>query len=203
VEQAEDGQRFDGGDDSMSVGLRVRRISLSLLFAGAMTGLGPHGQGPRAASIKDPVRVNFACASGEVFAAADIQEAVREIVPPHGGAGSRVWGDRAVALDLNHDRRPEYLVPLSCGATCNCRWAIIALKPSRSLGVIEGCVLDLSVARRGWAQVTAYTHLSAGEGTLTTHDYRSGEYVKNSEVGLKPEVVESFERCKDNESCCP
>ena len=47
----------------------------------------------------------------------------------------------------------------------------------------------------------------AGLGALSMTRERAeklfDEYVKKGEVGLNPQVVETFERCKDNDSCCP
>lgn len=183
--------------------LRVRRVVRVLAIAWSVPGVWGAGPGVAAASRKDPVRINFACASREVFAGSGIQAVAREMVSRHGGGDVHAWGDRAVAIDLNHDGRPEYLVPVSCGARCSCTWAIIATNPARALGIVQGCVVDLSVARRGWAAVTGYTHLPASEGALTTYAYKDGEYRKQVVATLTPLVAESYERCKDKKDCCP
>jgi len=187
----------------MTRNLPVRRVIWTLLITWSMPALWERGQGLIAASIKDPLRLNFACASQGVMADSGIQAFTRGLASRLDDKGVRVWGDRAVAVDLNHDSLPEYLAPLSCGATCNCTWAVIAKGPTRTLGLVDGCVVDLSLARRGWAEVTTYTHLSSSEGTLTTYAYKDGGYRKKAVATLKPHVAESYERCKDNKTCCP
>src|SRR5713101_6751797 len=113
-----------------------------------------------AARSTHPVRLNFVCASPEALARSQVQSVVRELMSTRGEEGSRAWGDRAVAVDLNHDSHPEFLVPLSCGGTCNCTWGIVAEGPPRSLGVIEGCVLEFVWAKDNWISVRSYSHYS-------------------------------------------
>lgn len=103
---------------------------------------------------------------------------------------------------------PEVFVPVKGawgrrGATCRCTWAILATKPARALGIVRGCVVNLSVARRGWAAVSAYTLRSGSEGALETYAYKDGEYRRQIVTTLMPHVVESYARCEDNKDCCP
>ena len=85
--------------------------------------------------------------------------------------------DRAFAFDLNDDRKPEYFVPLVCGATGNCDWGVFASNPARFLGIINGQYIYVHKRRGRWPDVIAYGHFSAAEGTLGTYGFRKGRYV--------------------------
>lgn len=90
--------------------------------------------------------------------------------------GTQYYADRAFAYDLNGDRRPEYFVPLDCGATGNCTYGLFALHPKRFLGKVSGQYIFVHVRRRAWPDLITYTHLSAAEGSLVTYTFRRGQY---------------------------
>lgn len=87
------------------------------------------------------------------------------------------YGDRAFAFDLNGDRRAELFVPLTCGATGNCGWALLTTNRPRLLGIILGQYLYVHRLRGRWPVIIAYGHLSAVEGSLATYRFLNGKYV--------------------------
>jgi hypothetical protein len=86
------------------------------------------------------------------------------------------WPDRAFAFDLNHDGRPEYFVPLTCGAVGNCSWGVYALRPARSLGIVFGQFIYVHKQAARWPRIITYEHMSAAEGVLDTYEFRRGQY---------------------------
>ena len=90
--------------------------------------------------------------------------------------GPRKYGDRAFAFDLDGDQHAELFVPLTCGATGNCGWAVLSARPARLLGVIGGQYVYIHHARHRWPSIITYGHLSVVEGNLTTYRYRKGQY---------------------------
>jgi len=87
------------------------------------------------------------------------------------------YGDRAFSFDLNGDRRAELFVPLTCGATGNCSWAVLTPNRPRLLGIIFGYSLYVHRLRRRWPVIITYGHLSAVEGSLSTYHLVDGKYV--------------------------
>ncbi|HEY8227641.1 MAG TPA: hypothetical protein VIG25_20385 [Pyrinomonadaceae bacterium] len=86
--------------------------------------------------------------------------------------------DRAFVFDLNGDSKPEYFIPLSCGAVGNCDWGVFALNPLRFLGVVNGQYIYVYSRRGGWPAVITYGHLSAIEGSLETYTFSKGRYAR-------------------------
>jgi hypothetical protein len=91
--------------------------------------------------------------------------------------GPPKYGDRAFAFDLNGDGRAEMFVPLTCGATGNCSWAILTTRHPRLLGVVGGESLYLHRKHGGWPVIITYVHVTAGEGSLMTYRVQRGRYV--------------------------
>lgn len=87
------------------------------------------------------------------------------------------YADRAFAFDLNGDRRDELFVPLTCGGTGNCWWAVLSTKPARLLGTINGEYIYVHRRQGRWPIIITYGHVTAVEGTLTTYRYRNYEYL--------------------------
>lgn len=87
------------------------------------------------------------------------------------------YGDRAFAFDLNGDGKPEFFVPLTCGATGNCSWALLTTNNPRLLGIILGQYLYVHRLRGQWPVIITYGHLSALEGSLSTYRFLNGKYV--------------------------
>ena len=88
-----------------------------------------------------------------------------------------VYGNKAIAVDLNKDGKPEYFIPLDCGGTGNCNWGIFALDPPRRLGIMpaQGIYIQHSA---GWPVLATYIHGSATEGLVSVYKYASTRYVK-------------------------
>ena len=126
---------------------------------------------------KPLVKFDFNCASTAAYPDRRlnriVQALIREVNRPS------QYADRAFAFDLNDNRSPEYFVPLNCGVTGNCDWAVLALNPARLLGTINGQYIYVyrSVAR--WPTLITYGHLSAMEGSLVTYRFRKARYVQS------------------------
>jgi hypothetical protein len=94
------------------------------------------------------------------------------------GDGVKIWGDRSFAYDLNGDHKPEYFIPLVCGAVGNCVWGAFALNPSRLLGLMNGENIYVRQRVKRWSALTVYTHNSCCDGFLDTYIFRQGKYAK-------------------------
>jgi hypothetical protein len=91
--------------------------------------------------------------------------------------GPQRFADRTFSFDLNGDRSDEIFVPLTCGATGNCGWALLTTNPSRLLGIIRGQNLYVHRLRGQWPVIITYGHLSAVEGSLTTYRFLKNRYL--------------------------
>jgi hypothetical protein len=120
------------------------------------------------------VKFDWNCATPSVYPKAKLSRLV-EVVQKEVDAPERS-PDRAFAFDLNNDGRPEYFVPLACGATGNCDWGVFALRPIRFLGTVNGEYIYVHKRTGHWPGVITYGHLSAAEGSLYTYLFRKGRY---------------------------
>jgi hypothetical protein len=127
---------------------------------------------------KSLVVFDFNCASTSAYPDRKLNRIVRAAVAALDTGGLR-YADRAFAFDLNDDRSPEYFVPLSCGATGNCDWAVFALNPARLLGTINGQYLYVYGSAARWPTLITYGHLSAVEGSLFTYRFRKTRYLQS------------------------
>ena len=121
---------------------------------------------------KPLVKFDWNCAS--TYPKAKLRRIV-EVAQKREGVVERA-PDRAFAFDLNNDGRPEYFVPLACGATGNCDFGVFALRPTRFLGTVNGQYIYIHKRAGRWPGVITYGHLSAAEGTLFTYFFRKGRY---------------------------
>ena len=105
-----------------------------------------------------------------------LDRVVHHAIQQFGGLGVATWGNRASAYDLDGNSKPEYFIPLRCGATGNCSWGIFGARPSRLLGVIiaENIYVRKRTAR--WATLTGYVHGNVSEGIITDYHFRNGKY---------------------------
>jgi hypothetical protein len=85
--------------------------------------------------------------------------------------------DRAFAFDLNGDRKPEYFVPLFCGAVGNCTWGVFALNPARQLGVVNGEYIYVHKRAGRLPDIVVYYHMNVAEGGLLTYGFIKRKYV--------------------------
>lgn len=125
---------------------------------------------------KSVVRFDWNCASPATYPTAKLSGSVHVALARETNALPRD-ADRAFTLDLNGDRKPEYFVPLTCGATGNCNWGVFGLKPDRLLGVVNGQYVYVQRGTGRWPEVITYGHLSAVEGSLTIYRFVRGKYV--------------------------
>lgn len=89
--------------------------------------------------------------------------------------------DHVFAYDLNRDRRQEYFVRLSCGATGNCLWGIFSDRPARLRGTFTAWFFYIHKRTATWNALTTYTREGADQGVITTLRNRRGKYVQTSE----------------------
>jgi hypothetical protein len=120
------------------------------------------------------IKFDWNCATTSVYPKAKLSRLVEVAQKKEGALGTAP--DRAFAFDLNNDSRPEYFVPLVCGATGNCDWGVFALRPARFLGTVNGQYIYVHKRTGRWPGVIAYGHLSAAEGSLHTYLFRKGRY---------------------------
>jgi hypothetical protein len=123
---------------------------------------------------KPLVKFDWNCASPSVYPKAKLSRLVE--IAQKGEDAEGTAPDRAFAFDLNDDGRPEYFVPLACGATGNCAWGVFAMMPARFLGTVNGQYIYIHARAGSWPGVITYTHLSAAEGALDTYLFRKGRY---------------------------
>ena len=121
------------------------------------------------------VKFDSNCASPSAYPRVRLEQMVRAALRRE-GAGSDAQGDRAFVFDLNGDRKPEYFVPLVCGATGNCAWGVFGLNPARFLGIITGQYIYVHRRAGRWPTIITYGHLSAAEGSLGTYRFSRGQY---------------------------
>jgi len=123
---------------------------------------------------KPLVKFDGNCASTSIYPKAKLRRIVEVAQKRVDASGAAP--DRAFAFDLNNDGRPEYFVPLVCGATGNCAFGMFALRPTRFLGTVNGEYIYIHKRASHWPGVITYGHLSAAEGVLHTYLFRKGRY---------------------------
>ena len=143
---------------------------------------------------------NVVCAKPDL--PPQLKPLVAELVEQYGSHGVKVWGDRAVAVPLHSSGTPMYFVPVSCGATGNCTWGIVATSPVRSLGVTVGAVITVERHGSQWPRIRAFTRTGAGEGDLDTFEFATSEYKLSTSKSLSGATADKFASCIDNERCC-
>jgi hypothetical protein len=128
---------------------------------------------------KPLVKFDWNCASPSTLPKASLSRLIETALQGE-DTGTRYYADRAFAYDLNRDGKPEYFVPLNCGATGNCSFGLFTLNPKKFLGRVGGEYVYVHVHKGGWPDLVTYSHDSAIEGGLTTYTFRRGRY---KEVG--------------------
>jgi hypothetical protein len=150
-----------------------------------------------------PAGFGFVCAKANGRLSSEFGDVLAPLMAQFGGQGVAGWGDRAVSVRLSHGGSPELVVPLSCGATGSCVWAVLASSPARSLGVVSGSVIQLRREKDGWVVLATYSGYGLGTGDFTTYEYAGGSYRKVEVGKLTPSAVDTFQSCVNNEKCCP
>ena len=138
------------------------------------------------------VAISIDCASTGTFPAAVLQAAARDAAEPLSGTGVRTWADRAFGYDLNNDARPEYFVPLVCGATGNCTWAVFAIGPPRLLGRVEGARLYIHEPGAPWSRITGLSTSGTSEGLVTRYAFDGHTYGELDAKELDGAALERF-----------
>jgi hypothetical protein len=126
---------------------------------------------------KPLVKIDWNCASTSIYPRRSLNHVVKAAAK-RATIGVRPWADRAFAFDLNRDRKPEYFVPLICGATGNCTWGVFAARPAKLLGIVGGEYVYIHARFGLWPDLITYGHMSVVEGIVTTYSYRKGQYVQ-------------------------
>lgn len=122
------------------------------------------------------VQFDWNCSSPKTYPSAKLNAVVKRVMKREDFEGFGSYGDRAFAFDLNGDKKPEYFVPLDCGATGNCAWGVFATTPVRELGLIHAEYIYLRRGLGRWPDLATYTHLSAMEGSVMTYRFRGRGY---------------------------
>ena len=143
------------------------------------------------------VTLSFVCASQHKIPA-DVRRTVTDWMSKHDLTGVTRYGDRAALIKMGDPAHLYYFIPMSCGATGNCTWAVAVKGKPGLAGVVEGAVLR--VREEG---IDAFGRGGAGEGTLERYGHDAGQFVSNSTEQLHPDIVDRFAVCIDNEGCCP
>jgi hypothetical protein len=139
------------------------------------------------------IKFNWGCSSTDTFPGA-LKPIVRTTMRRNDFEGFGTWGDRAFVFDLNRDRKPEYFVPLDCGATGNCTWGIFSMHPNRFLGLLVAQYIYVHERKSRYPDLITYIHLSAAEGILKTYRFRGKQYAW---LGDKYETTTGIPRGND------
>src|SRR4029079_1201449 len=79
---------------------------------------------------KHPVtKFDWNCASPSTYPQSKLARIVKDALKHEQPTGD--VPDRALPFDLNQDGKPEYFVPLMCGAVGNCDWGVFTVSPTR------------------------------------------------------------------------
>jgi hypothetical protein len=160
--------------NAMNKVLRATWISLIGLVVGLNSAVAPQNRLWQPIQGKPLTEFDFNCVEASWHPSPQLNDIVQETLRREDSGVSR-YGDRAFAFDLNGDRQNELFVPLTCGATGNCQWAVLATNRPRLLGVIAGQIVYVH-RLRGWPVIITYGNVSAVEGGLTTYRYRNRRY---------------------------
>lgn len=157
----------------------MRRILVFLMFVlVAGFGLQTSAQSSRWSDLEHArlVLLDWNCATPAAFPSARLNQIVKRVMKREGFEGFGSYGDRAFAFDLNGDQKPEYFVPLDCGAVGNCAWGVFATNPVRELGLIHAQYIYVHRSAGRWPDLATYAHMSAVEGVVNTYHFRGQHY---------------------------
>jgi hypothetical protein len=146
---------------------------------------------------------DFDCATSEAFAAGHLAPLVGEAMSAEPAEAGRSFADRAVEADLNSDGAPEFLVPLWCSPTGNCRWAVFGGKPTRAFGQVDASIIRIKASSGRESVILAYEHMSAADGMITTHVLHGGNLVVQSTASISASEAMGRLGCDGNKvPCC-
>jgi hypothetical protein len=176
------------------------RMVLLLLTTGAL--LLPESASGQTQTQRAVRTFTFDCANPQVLQSANLDARDRRALARFADGEPGDWGDRAVATDLNGDNSAELFVPLSCGATCNCTWAIFQKSTSRMLGYVDGCVINIRPNPGAWATVLAYSHMSAADGVIQSYSFAKGAYRGSIPKDITWSEASQKLGCDSRDACC-
>jgi len=169
----------------------IMRYAAALLFALTTRTFGAEASAPTAPTTFPTLVADFDCAKPAAFPAKQLARLASKAVAETPEAVA-TWGERAISVDLNRDGKPEYIVPLRCGATGNCSWGIFAVDPVRSLGNINGARIYIMPVKAGWSEIWTYSAVGAGDGYLVVSAFRNDGYLTLSSSQLPEHENDSF-----------
>lgn len=156
--------------------LRAAIISLLFVLLGSNSHLTAQNRLWRSAQGKPLTEFDWNCAETSWHPTRPVNNIVQAALRREDDGPPR-YADRAFAFDLNGDGTAELFVPLTCGATGNCGWAVLTTNRPRLLGIIWGQYIYVHRLRGRWPVIITYGHLSVVEGDLTTFRFRNNRYV--------------------------
>jgi hypothetical protein len=156
--------------------LRASTVLSLLVLLGSNSHLAAQNRLWRSAQSKPLTQFDWNCADTSWHPTRRVSNIVQVALRRQGDGPPR-YADRAFAFDLNGDGTDELFVPLTCGATGNCGWALLTTDRRRLLGIIGGQYFYVHRLRGRWPVIITYGHLSAVEGSLSTYHFRDNRYV--------------------------
>jgi len=191
----------DGAPSRWTVWIN-RSIIASILAIGSIAAaLAATSTQPQTQPARTMSTFTFDCASPDMLKATHLEAAARQALDSLGDSGTRNWADRAVLADLNDDGSPEVFVPLSCGATCNCTWAVFQQAPPRLIGQMGACVLHIQPGKP-WATVLTYSQMSDEDGFLQPYSFEKDSYRGSALSEVAWSAASSKLECAKAERCC-
>src|SRR6185312_9635323 len=156
--------------------IRVATISVVFVLLGSSADLVAQNRLWRSAQSRLVTKFDWNCAKTS-WRPTRAENNIVQVALRREDNGPGRYADRAFAYDLNRDGTAELFVPLTCGATGNCGWAVLTTTRPRLLGIISGQDVYVHSLRGRWPIIITYGHLSAVEGALETFRFLNNRYV--------------------------
>ena len=139
--------------------------------------------------------IDFDCATEAALDGVPFKPLIEAALRAASEDGVRAWGDRA-ALVMSPDHVATYFVPLTCGGTGNCTWAVFGGASAREYGIVEGAMLCVQPLRMGKVSVLAYAASSAMGGRMTSYEFKRKRLhaTKTREVSTEEAVANPCSR---------
>jgi hypothetical protein len=133
---------------------------------------------PRWLALKNKPLVTFSwgCATTDALPKRELDRLLDRTLARKKKDGGIEFADRAFRLQLFPKGPEVYFVPLTCGATGNCVWAMFSVSPRKYLGEIHGQYFYTTISGMGWPMIVSYGHISSSQGELRTFEFRNGHY---------------------------
>lgn len=133
---------------------------------------------PRWLALRNKPLVTFSweCATADALPKKKFGKVLEQLLESERKNGGTEFADRAFRIRLFRNGPEVCFVPLTCGATGNCVWALFSTSPNKYLGEIHGQYFYTAVNENGWPMIVSYGHISASQGELRTFKFRKGRY---------------------------